>query len=308
MQIPLLRRAVLMAAGLCGFWAASCGAAGGSDGGGQGLPDRGIVPYEKLAPLPDAEVPFLVEAGGNPAALVVDGRIELLYDSEEGVHHAGVDAQLGLTTSTLVMAGISQPAVTRTSGGFAVAYVAGDAVQVSMVAGPTDFGGAVLASIEGASSPSLVARGDELLVYVTRDLAIELHVVGADGSVRDEGVVLDSQEDCLDESEDPCWDRMGVSDAEVRVAQTALGRTVYRLMYTGVGASLNRGIGFAASFDGVTFSRYPFNPVFSESGRESQPSNVKLGEQYVLFFRDRVGVDEGLGNADLVVDSPSDRF
>ncbi len=306
MQVPLLTSRRWLALGcLC---AVGCGAAGGTDGGGAGLPDRGIVPYEKLAPVPDEDVDFLVPAGGNPAALVVDGAVELLYDDPEGIWHASVQADGAVVDARLVRAGASGAAVARWGDGFAIAWVEADAVVVARGTAVDDLDAEPLATLPGASSPSVVVQGEALLIYVTRDLAVDVHSLTADGAVSAAVRVLDSDADCIDEAEDPCWDRMGVDDAEVRVARTALGRTVFRMMYTGVGTSFNRGVGFAASFDGVAFNRYPFNPIFSESGRESQPSNVKLGNTYWLFFRDRVGNAEGLGYATIEVDSPSDQF
>lgn len=306
MQVPLLTRCGWLT--LVTVATLGCGAEGGTDGGGAGLPDRGIVPYEKLAPLPDDEVPFLVADGAEPAAIVVDGGVELLLTTPEGVAHARSADGTAFGSFDTVATGVGAPAIARDGAGFVLAWEADDAVHVGRTTALTAFPTDSLAVVPGVRAPSVVVAKGAIVLYAVRDLTVERLEIAEDGSVSAPTVVMRSDEDCLDESGDPCFDYMGVDSPEVQVATTALGRTVYRMMYTGVGARFDRGIGFAASFDGVNFSRYPFNPVFSDSGRESQPSNVRFGDSYLLYFQDRTGSDEGLGVARIDADSPSDTF
>jgi hypothetical protein len=287
----------------------ACGAAGGTDGGGAGLPDRGIVSYDKLAPRPDAEVGFLLAGAGGPAAVRTPEGVALFYDSGGDLYYVSSSDGLDFGEGSAVMQGATEPSVVGTQDGFAQAWVDSEGVRVALSSAADEFGVDPIQTIPGAGSPSLVWSDGVLWVYTVEDGRVMLRRLGADGSYLDDAVVaFGSDEACLDESGDPCWDRMGVDSVEVRRATTPLGRVVYRMMYAGIGSVVNRGIGFAASFDGRSFTRYPFNPVFSESGRESQPSNLLVGDRYLLYFRDRVVSEEGIGVAEIVSESPSDQF
>ena len=86
-------------------------------------------------------------------------------------------------------------------------------------------------------------------------------------------------------AQDEGWEKEGISGAEVRVEATATGRELYRMVYAGVGG----GVGFAASVDGVTWSRFAFNPVLEERARGV--SNVRFGDRYLLYL----GLGRGAG-------------
>jgi hypothetical protein len=44
-----------------------------------------------------------------------------------------------------------------------------------------------------------------------------------------------------------------------------------------------RSIGFASSFDGREWARFPFNPVVAETADEWSPTNVFVGGRYLLY-------------------------
>lgn len=133
----------------------------------------------------------------------------------------------------------------------------------------------------------------------------------ADGWVFDEAQpVLGPGADCTDAggSSEPCWDRAGVYSAEVRVATTALGRTIYRMWYA-AGDPASADLGFASSFDGVQWARFPYNPVLSARPAELGASNVMVGDRYLLFFEQRSRTRaSGIALAINDEPAPSERF
>ena len=66
---------------------------------------------------------------------------------------------------------------------------------------------------------------------------------------------------------------------------TGAGRSVLRLFYVGHGEK-SAALGFAAAFDSSGWRRFPYNPVLTGPGRPSEPSNLSLGDSYLLYFGD----------------------
>lgn len=121
-----------------------------------------------------------------------------------------------------------------------------------------------------------VAAATNALVRQTADL---------DFAFSSELTVLAPGVDCLDlEGEpEPCWDEAAITDAEVRLATSPTGRPLLRVFYAGRTSSTTS-LGFAASHDGVTFSRYPFNPVVDATISATAPTTVRIDDAYHLFY------------------------
>jgi hypothetical protein len=172
----------------------------------------------------------------------------------------------------------------------------------------------------GVGGPSLLSGPDGLELYYHARPLVEgapgrasIHLARRSGEafVR-EGVVLGPGQDCLgaDGAAEDCWDAGGVESPEVkRSSVVGTGRQLKRMMFTGVGADpKNVGVGFAASRDGVSWSSFEINPVLAETRRESGPSNIMVGETFILYFTDRVNARFGIGLAVSEADNPSERF
>ena len=98
------------------------------------------------------------------------------------------------------------------------------------------------------------------------------------------------------------WMPGEVGGAEVRRAVSGAGRVVYRLVYAG---GRSGDVGFAASFDGMVWSPYAFNPALGDDADERAPSNVRLGERYLMYVARPQG---RLGVAERVVENASEVF
>ena len=143
---------------------------------------------------------------------------------------------------------------------------------------------------KGIFSPSLYAttEGGVGVVYEARSSAGigTLRRASADEtmSFSRQGVVLNPGSECLDVQQQPeaCWDSEGVGQPDVRVATTASGTSVLRMLYVGIGPSGKR-IGFAASFDGAAWSRFELNPVLIHDAPLSHPTHIRLAGRYLLY-------------------------
>lgn len=289
---------------------AGCGTLGGDHGGGEELPNRGIIPYEKVTEG-DAGLAFVVPAPeaarlDGPSAVADDG-VALFVAVREGERSRVVraDSADGLTfgpTEDVLAADrpLAGPSVLRAAGrwhmavtlddGAAIGHARSDdgrrftldAAPLLAAEGPDEAGG-----IDG---PSLVADGEGFrLYYAARAEAggpqrILLAVAGADLRFERRGVVLGPGADCVDfqGAAKACWDAESVGAPEVRRARTATGREVWRLFYAGRRGDTS-GLGFAASEDGLSWSRFAHNPVLGD-GAERDPTNVRHDERYLLYF------------------------
>jgi len=63
----------------------------------------------------------------------------------------------------------------------------------------------------------------------------------------------------------------------------------------------------AASFDGLTWTRFSRNPVLSDGADEREPSAVFFGGAYTLFFVEaRAGGEAGIRAAQAIDGTPTD--
>ncbi len=330
---------------------AACGAQGGSDGGAERLPDRGLIPYEKITAI-DENPPFifgpqegrvLVEPSGvvegGQVVLFLESRIEGDEGSRQIVRALSQDGGLTFGPASIALSapqGVGSPSVLRVGDRWLMAVELGGTGALGLAT--SDDGvtfaldGAPLLEPEGDAEagglggPSLVKVGQGFdLYYDARPLAVEGQgtptpvrpfiaraTAGADLAFIRAGIVLQGGEGCVNGDGVPegCWDGEGVESPELRRAiASASGRTVLRLMYTGVGrGGVNVGVGVAASFDGERFSRFEFNPIMAQNRRERDPTNVLIGNDYLLYFTDRVNAAFGVGLALNRADSPSEQF
>jgi len=175
------------------------------------------------------------------------------------------------------------------------------------------------------AAPSILrtARGLEVFYEATLDdgrrvvrRAIETVETDDEGNerrtlLRSGTVLAPPAVDCIDEftEVEPCWDRLGVAQPEVRLAtRRADGSQVYRMWYTGFAGSRGN-LGFAASEDGQTWSRFPINPVVDTTNDVAEPTNVFVGGTYLLMYFDyRSGDEVGLSLAINELGAPSEVF
>ncbi len=277
---------------------AACAAAGGPNGGASHLPNRGIVPWTRFVPAEDqplVAVPAVpADKWHAPAALVVDGQVRLYVEvrSADGSRHVAVvrsDAageSFGVPTVCLGDEA-SAPSVARAPDGtFWMAYVdpATDTLAMAQSADGTTFGTSTPTDIE-ATAPSLILDDDTFVLYATIDARIVRATAGADRQFGAPAVVFEPGTACVDPfgKDKECWDGAAIVDADVRIARTPAGRRVFRMMYAahdGAGAH----VGFAASFDGVRWERYAYNPVLDGTPAAFAPSAVLADDRYLLYY------------------------
>jgi hypothetical protein len=115
----------------------------------------------------------------------------------------------------------------------------------------------------------------------TPDLA--LATLSATGEISKRGLVPLTSQPCISAANEPepCWDTDGRTSPDLRRAITASDRVLWRLSYTG-SSSEDSAVGFAASWDAENFVAFESNPGFS--GQRAEPSNIRLGAHYLLYF------------------------
>lgn len=331
---PLLALALAVALTVT---AAACAAAGGDEGGAASLPERGVAPWERIEP--DDE-PFVLRPPPSsglrydePAALVVDDQVRLYFDERgpDGARVLAADSADGLAfdapREVLADAQAPSPAI-GPDGRVWLAFATADEGAIGLAASDDGLSFDVEATSltaepdERLGGPSLIVVDDRLVVFyttttttttaegdvVTSAIARASATPGA--PLEREGVVFEAGRDCVerDGAPAPCWDGGVVTSPDVRLAVTAADRRVYRLFYRGArGASGD--LGFAASWDGFAFSRYPFNPVVAERFDERAPSQVRLGDTFLLYWSEqRTAATHGLAVGVHVTTAPSERF
>ncbi len=344
---------------------AGCGTLGGDGGGANELPNRGIVPYEKVtvggadagasdvgadvAPAPGS--PFVLQPEdpkgqriAEPSAVVDGGRVVLFAgvrtvkggatviaraEAEDGVRFGPLETVLAAEGGPEWFGGaIGAPAVVRDGERWLMAFAVGDGAGIGLATSEdgvafTPGAGPVLTAegedeAGGVGSPSLVVGPEGLVLFyeARREAGGPAHLRRAsspDGvTFTRDGAVLEGGVDCLDPQGEPetCWDAFSVETPEARLATTATGRRVWRLFYAGRASAKGKAdLGFAASFDGLVFERYRFNPVLDDSVDERAPSNVLSGGRYLLYFaEDRSTKGQGVGLAIDDAGAPSERF
>ena len=301
---------------------AACATQGGEDGGDDNLPDRGINGWEKDPAEAGAPPPYvLTEAGatlGGSSALVVGQRLWIygqretvngveLFRAEGDLTGAAFDAPVGL--------GIAgrDPSVVADDDGFWLAYV--DAQGALRMARSSD--GLAFEDLEvtGISAdrhaPSLVLDGARVRLYLAAgDRIVHTEATRDALAFGPESEVLAPGTDCVKLNGDPvaCWDESAILEAEVRRATTATGAIVYRMFYVG-SAGNDADLGFAASYDGLVFTRFPYNPVLTGAFDEAAPSEVIAAGRYLLFWSEaRSSTSAGILRAVHQPSAPSDRW
>lgn len=304
----------------------ACGTIAEGTGGDEHLPRRAIVPFTKLVDgqQPDGlDAPFVLAEEDadllDPSALLMGDRVVLYLargtgetadivrttspdgrhfeagepvlspelDWEEGwitapevLRHGGVFYlwYVGGRTRTALGLATSSDGRTFTREPAPVLEVAADqritAASVVRLGGRfTLFYGVATPNGEDDPPPTVIHRADSL--------------DGIDWTAR--GQVLGGGERCANDRGDEirCWDQTYVDAPAARVAVTPTGRTLVDLWYTG-GITGNSGIGFAASFDGLRFSRFRHNPVLGDGSPERSPTVVDRGAEVLMYYADRV--------------------
>ncbi len=299
----------------------ACGAMGGRDGGADDLPDRGLGPWRlseegpAIAGLDGLKVRHptaLSDAGGHGLALLVglEGP-EGLAIARLRLTDAGGDDEgaLSFAAPEILLAGASEPSGLRDAdGGLRLVWVEADGViatgAVTEADGPEaspELAAVVRTGVVGRS-PSLVQTpsGAEL-VFALVDGAVVRFTPGAEDAPE---VVLAPGAGCLDDDGEAtdCWDGGAIVDADVRLARTATGRAVYRMVYTAVSGGTHA-FGFAASWDGQRWSRYAFNPMLKGEAGARRPTVIPDGDRYLLFYGRVSGSGLGLAIQDTGVAS-----
>lgn len=311
----------------------ACAAQGGGEGGADNLPDRGISGWERSATDPTR--PFVLSVDdallGGPSALVTadtvvvyghrkltDGSFEL-FRTDGDATGASFAAPVALTSapadgsSGLPLAG-RDPSIVHVDGVFWLAYVSpDDAIVVATSSAGIAFQPIATTGLSAArSAPSLVVEGARVRLYLATGTTL-VHTEAPRGDTLAFGPeveVLRPGVDCVDPSgeAEACWDEDAIVEAEVRRATTPTGGSVYRMFYA-ANAGGDSDIGFAASYDGVTFARFPYNPVLTGSFDEHSPTSVIADDVYLLFWDEaRSTTSGGLVRAVHIPTAPSDRW
>jgi hypothetical protein len=275
-----------------------CGAAGGPDGGGANLPSRGIAPW--TAP---SEEPLLEPEAGiayTRPSVLSDAAGALVHFTETGPEGSRLlRARLAPGGSTFtgapeaILDDASDAGVFRGDDGVTwVAWVEGDG---TVSVGRMDAAGAVALHLSTdlvATSPMPVVTPEGALrLYAIQDGAVSLADLGDEG-ITGTREVFTPGTGCVDDdgADEACWDGDAIVDLDVRLATTATGRRVWRMTYTGQRGSTH-GFGFAASFDGVAWERYAFNPTHAAGNAARAPSTAVDGGRYVLIHANRTSRD-----------------
>jgi hypothetical protein len=140
--------------------------------------------------------------------------------------------------------------------------------------------------------------------------AISLARSASPGAWERLGPVLEPGTDCVDVDGDPlaCWDEAAVNDPEVRLALSGSGQAVFRLIYAGR-AKQKSSLGFAASYDGLTFTRSLLGSILAGGTDVREPTNVFFNGRYLLFYEENViGGRHGIGCAEAAGGHPSETF
>lgn len=278
-----------VACGLC--VGAGCAGLGGDDGGSDNLPGRGIAGWAELTGARIGEADG--DGAGGPSALVEGGRLVVWFHrvKAEGTRIARVESvepAAGFTGEAVVLEGGRDPSVVMRDGEHWMAWVDAEGrVRLSRGDGRAFAEVGVTGLPEAPrGAPSLVVEGDRLAMYMVADGRVVRAEESAPGVFGAEAEVFAPGEGCVDleGATTPCWDGDAIVDAEVKVAVSPTGRRLWRMFYVGRRGSAS-GIGFAASDDGVTFSRYAFNPVWDGGG--GAPAGAFFADTYLLMIEQR---------------------
>ena len=325
-----------------------CGTLGEGDGGAENLPNTGVIPYTLAAfngedgettpyslPAPDPAItlylsPFAWQEGTDVHLLFEAndrddgaGRILTAQSTDGGFSFgAATDVLLPHSAPGWVNGRVGDPTLWQTEGGpflLAFAYGDGDGIGLARSADGAQF------TIEDTpllvrgvdegqiSDPSLVAADGVFWLYYTETAdgddggRISLATAADDLVFERQGTVLLPDPGCEDDS-DPCWDAGGLEGAEVRVATTDLGRQIFRMFYSGHRGGRSN-LGFASSWDGLTWERFPYNPILADATDTQAPSNLLVESTYLLYFqREENARSQGIALGALETTNPTQNF
>ena len=283
-------------------------------------PDSASKPraFHVLSPAPDSgdsfEAPSAVLAASGKVVLFAtlrpgDGAVPRIVRAEgdrDGMSFGPVETVVGPSAlPEWAASGTVSPGVSTHKGSWLLAFATadGEAIGLARSADGRSFEVMPVPILRarddpreagGIGSPSPVTDGPNLLLaYEARAEAggapeiLLLRATSAEGSFERAGAAIAGGEGCTDAKgeAEPCWDADGVSDPELRAGTSGAGRSVLRLFYVGHG-SKSAALGFAASFEGSDWQRFPYNPVLTGPGRPLEPSNLALGGTYLLYYGD----------------------
>lgn len=303
----------------------ACAAQGGDDGGAANLPGRGIAGWEPASDEPVLSSDLTPAEVGGPWLMPSADRVLVWFHqrADQGggfeVKRAEAaqpepDEAFAFGPSALVVTDgrdpsvIPDPGAPGGSGRMLMAYSASDGLRLAALDGETLT--PLEATLPTGTSPSLVSEDGGLALYLIVDGALARSEETALLTFSEPVPVLGPGVDCVDLAgePEPCWDGGALVDAEVRLAETPTGRTIWRVFYAArAGQSGSTSVGFAASDDGLTFSRYAFNPVLA-TGNLTAPASARLGEVYHLLTELRASGGASIGHHVSTPAAPADRF
>jgi hypothetical protein len=308
-----------------GLWLVhGCGTLGTEPLGSDLVPNRGVGPYT-LEEVRDGEVRQPTTVDGLPIdvlspVVVVEQERVVLYDVAQDVEGlwrvVRRDSEDGWTfqdPESILFEANGPPWAQGPWEGLHVHHHGGSQFLTLVVAGgqslaliPEGKNGfsfenaRVIVEAESATrlgSPALVTETQGRVLYF--DVMVEgqqsqiERARETDERWEREGGVFSSGQDCVNASgkESPCWDDAGVGQPDVRLTLGTQGDAVLRLFYVGIRFGKGH-VGFAASWDGVTWERGAINPVFSAGRNEGEPSNLVFRDAYRLYMAQQQSTGE----------------
>lgn len=269
-----------------------CAAGGDPGSGDRELPNRGFAPYAKVIDEEEALVPVLTVEDARldhpSAVLTADGEVALFVEvcpDDTPCHLARADSPDGLTfgAPTTVLEddrGLHAPFAQRDGDAWTLWMVVGDGAAIARATGDGRTFGApveVLTAADGETlgSPSFADGA----LWLQRGEALARAPAEGDGF----GAPVDVYTPCADDAED-CWPTGGgLQDPEVRLTRSATGRALLQVAFAG--GKGRRGLGFAASEDGLTWSPFRFNPSLDDDSKDERaPTVIRRGDAYLLYF------------------------
>ncbi len=319
----------------------SCAQLGGLGGGDANLPNRGIVPYV-AAELGDPPSPYILFSPIDdhirylePYGMAVDNKVYLYVeernldtDTSTIVLATSTDngetftaPQPVLSTSDETLHPLSGPSLVCGTDTCLMALGFGNGQGFLFAEGPAEGPFEIIDdwTIEisedyeqnGIASPSIIRDGSGYAVFYHCRADVDSPYVIARANLGDTvskvGVVLEGG--CPEDATlFDCWEPDGVQHPDVRVATTAGGQTIIRMLYRGrMGTSGS--FGFAASDDGLLFEKFFANPILKSDQTIFHPTNVRLEDRYLLFFtRSAAGSNHGIALAINDDGRPSEDF
>ncbi len=309
----------------------SCGTLAAGDGGSSNLPNRLIIPFNKIeAPEGDDEstLPFVITeddvALDEPNGLVAGSGVDLYFQASTEemtvIQRASSSDGISFGASETVFepesdwegTSVGSPTVIRGSQ-YVLFYVGGGGAAVGRAT--SDNGTSwtrqdqpVFDPDESIESATVVRFDGAYLLYYSVlgededgdvvPVRIEL-ARSNDGLVWSEtGEVFSSAGGCTTPSglDTACWDGTYVGSPDARIVTSPTGREVVDLWYT-AGNGTNSNIGFAGSFDGTTFSRFADNPVVSDATPERAANVLEVNGRLFMYYSDNHSGSRSIGLA-----------